>query len=86
MGGTITRRPMHPIFNTNLRMDNRSLCAKFQVRSRLPQTDGPTDRHSLNVLEFRADQISPRNLGSQTNISRYFTRIDKTNIQSMSRV
>ena len=37
-------------------------------------TDGRTDRHSSNVLEFRADQISPRNLGSKINISRLYTR------------
>ena len=30
--------------------------------------------------DFRADEMSPRNLGSQINNSRCFTRIDKTNI------
>ena len=38
---------------------------------------GRTDRHSSNVLEFRADQMSPRNLGGQINISMRPTRIDK---------
>ena len=59
----------------------------FGVRSSLRSdaiaitTDGRTDRHSSNVLEFRADQISPRNLGSQINISMRPTRIDKTNMR-----
>ena len=71
-------------------MANRSLLAKFEVRSSLrseaivittdARTEGRTDRHSTNVLEFRADQISPRNIGSQINISMRPTRIDKTNI------
>ena len=43
-------------------------------------TDGRTDRHSSNVLEFRADRMSPRNVGSQINISMRPTGIDKTNI------
>ena len=65
---------------------NISLFAKFEVRSSLRsctiviKTDGRTDRHSSNVLEFRADQMSPRNLGYQINISMRPTRIDKTNI------
>ena len=33
------------------------------------QADGRRDRHSSNVLEFRADQMSPRNLESQINVS-----------------
>ena len=41
-------------------------------------TDGRTDRHSSNVLEFR--------IGSQIYISMRSTRIDKTNIPSMRRV
>ena len=38
------------------------------------------------ILEFRADQMYPRNLGSQINISMRPTRIDKTNIPSMRKV
>ena len=70
-------------------MTNRSLFAKVEVRSSLRSgaivitTDGRTDRHSSNVLKFRADQMSPRNLGSQINISMRPRRIDKTNIASM---
>ena len=66
--------------------------AKFQVPSFLRSdaivitTYGRTDRPNSNVLEFRADQMSPTNLGSQINISRCYTRIDKTNIPSMRRV
>ena len=77
-------------------MGNRSLCANFQVSSSLRSdaivfttdghTDGRTDRYSSNVLEFHADQMSSRNLGSQINISRRPTRIDKTNIPSISKV
>ena len=77
-------------------MANRSLFAKFEVHSSLlsdsivittdGRTDGRTDGHSSNVLEFRADQMSPRNIGSQINISMRPTRIDKTNILSMRRV
>ena len=58
------------------------LFAKFEVRSSLRSdaimitTDGRTDD----------DQISPRKLGSQINISMCYTRIDKTNIPSMRRV
>ena len=37
------------------------------------RTDGRTDRHSSNVLEFCADQMSPRNIGSQIIISRCYT-------------
>ena len=40
-----------------------ALCVRMQ--SCLPQTDGRIDRHSSNVLEFCADQMSPRNIGSQ---------------------
>ena len=39
-----------------------------------------TGRHSSNVLNFCGDQMSTRNLGSQTNICRCYRRIDKTNI------
>ena len=39
------------------------------------------------ALCFRMqDRMSPRNLGSQINISMRYTRIDKTNIPSMRRV
>ena len=47
-----------------------SLFAKFQVCSSLRldviviTTYRRTDRHSSNGLEFRADQMAPRNLGS----------------------
>ena len=57
-------------------MGNISLCAKFQVCSFLcsdaivfttdRRTDGRTDRHSSNVLEFCADQMSPRNMGPRS--------------------
>ena len=50
------------------------------------QTDERKDRHSSNVLEFRADQMSPGDLGFQMNISMRPTRIDKTNIPSMRRL
>ena len=50
------------------------------------RTDGRTDRHSSKVLEFRADQMSSRNLRSQISISMLPTRFDKTNIPSMSRL
>ena len=73
-----------------------SLCGNFQVCSSLRsdaivfttygRTDGRTDRHSSNVLEFCADQMSPRNIGSQIFISRCYKRIDKTNIPSLRRV
>ena len=52
-------------------MANRSLFAKFEVRSSLRSdaivitTDERTD-----VLEFRADQMSPRNIGSQFSMRR----------------
>ena len=50
------------------------------------RTDGRTNRHSSNVLEFCADQMSPRNIGSQIIIiSRCYKRIDKTNIPSLRR-
>ena len=73
-------------------MINISLFANFEVRSSLRSdaivitTDGRTDRHSSKVLEFRADQMSPRYLGSQINISMRPTLIDETNIPSMRRV
>ena len=73
-------------------MANRSLIAMLEVRSSLCSygivitTDERTDRHSSNVLEFRADQMSPSYLGSQINISNRPTRINKTNISSMRRV
>ena len=40
--------------------------------------DRQTDRHNSNVLEFGADQMSPRNLGSLINIFMRPTGIDKT--------
>ena len=49
-------------------------------------TEGRTNRYCSNVLEFRADQLIPRNLGSQINISMRPTRIDKTKILSVRRV
>ena len=65
-----------------------ALCVRTQ--SCLPQTDGRTDwrtdRHSSNVLEFCAEQMSQNNIGSQIIISRCYKRIDKTNIPSMRRV
>ena len=69
-----------------------ALCVRTQ--SCLPQTDGRTDgrtdertdRHSSNVVEFGADQMSPRNIGSQITICRCYKRIDKTNIPSLRRV
>ena len=77
------------------RLTYTSLLAKFEVRCCLRAdaiiistdgwTNGRTDRHSSNVLEFRADQMCPRNLGSQINICMRYTRIDKTNIPSMRR-
>ena len=36
--------------------------------------------------KFRADQMSPRNIGSQIIISGCYKRIDKTNIPSLKRV
>ena len=72
-------------------MANRGLFANFGVRSSLRSdaivitTDGRTDRHGANVLELRTAQMSPRNLGSQINISMHPTCIDKTNIPSMRR-
>ena len=94
MGGTRFCGPIQPLFNQL--MGNRSLCANFQVCSSLRSdaivfttdghTDGRADRHSSNVLEFRADQMSPRNRGSQIIISRCYKRIDKTNIPSLRRV
>ena len=77
---------------TNQRMDSVSLSVKFQVCSYLRSdaivftSDGRKDRHSSNVLELRADQMSLRYLGSQINISMRPTRIDKTNIPSARRV
>ena len=71
--------PKIPVYRFGLYTDgpmaNRSLFAKFEVRSFLRSdvivitTDGRTDRHRSNVLEFHADQMSPRNLGSQIHIS-----------------
>ena len=58
-----------------------ALCVRTQ--SCLPQSDGRTDRHSSNVLEFCADQMSPKNIGSQIIISRCYNRIDKINIHSL---
>ena len=54
------------------------------------RTAGRPDRHSSNVLEFCADQMSPRNIWSQIIISiiisMCYKRIDKTNIPSLRRV
>ena len=75
-----------------LPMANRNLFEKFEVRSSLRSdtivitTDGRTDRHTSNVLEFCADQMSPRNLWCQINISKCYTCIDKTNIHSVKGV
>ena len=63
-----------------------SLCSDAIVFTKDGHTDGRTDRHSSNVSEFRADQMSPRNIGSQIIISRCYKRIDKTNIPSLRRV
>ena len=67
-----------------------SVALYVRKQSCLPQTDtrtdGRTDRHSSNVLEFSADQMSPRNIGFQIIISRCYKRIDKTNIPSLRRV
>ena len=52
--------------STDLPKANRGLFAKFEVRSSL-RSDAvviTTDRHSSNVLEFCADQMSPRKLCS----------------------
>ena len=62
-------------------MANRRLFAKFEVRTFRSDaivitTDGRTDRRLSNVLEFCADQMSARNLGSQINISMRPTRVD----------
>ena len=56
---------------------NTSLCTKFQVYCSLRSdvTLLTTDGHSSNVLEFCADEVSPRNLWSQIIISRCYTRI-----------
>ena len=91
MGGTRSCGPIYPIFNTDRPMADGSLVAKFEVRSSLLSdaivitTEGRTYQHSSNVLKFRADQMSPSNLGSQIDISRCHTRIDKINIRSMRR-
>ena len=45
--------------------------------------DGRSDRHSLDVLQFCADQMSPRKLEFQIIISSCYSRIDITNIPSM---
>ena len=65
-------------------MVNRSLFEKFEVLT-YARTHERTDRHSSNALEFRADQMSSRNLGSLINISRCYTSIDKTYMPSMRR-
>ena len=92
MGGTRSCRPIY----TDRSMANISLLTKLKVRSSLRsdaivftrngRTDGRTGRHSSNILEFCADQMSPRNIGSQIIISRCYKRIDKTNSPSMRRV
>ena len=69
------------LFNTDRPMANRRLFAKFEVRSSLRSdaivttADGRRDRHCSNVLEFRADQMSPRNVGSQIIISRCISNV-----------
>ena len=65
------------------KVKSSSLCSDAIVFTTDGQTDGQTDRLSTNVLEFRADKMSPRNLGFQINISMRYTRIDKTDIPSM---
>ena len=78
--------------NTDRHMANRSPFAKFEVHSSLcldaivVTADGRTDRHSSNVLEFRADQMSSRNIGSQIIISWGYKLIGKFNIPSMRKV
>ena len=70
-------------------MANRSPFANSEFPSSLRSdaivitTDGQIDS---KLLEFRADQMSPRNQGSQINISKRPTRIDKSNIPAMKRV
>ena len=69
-------------------MANSSLFAKFEVRSSMRSdaivitTDRRTDRHSSNVLELRADQMSPRKLF--LGVTHVLTKLH--NILSMSRV
>ena len=88
MRGTRCCGPTQPISNTD--GPNRSLFIKFEVRSTLRSnaivitTYGRSERHSSNVIEFRADQMSPTNLRSYINISRYPAWIDKTNIPSIN--
>ena len=86
MGGPRPRAPKRPIINTNQPIHKISPHAKFQVRS-YPRsaaivftTDARTDGHSSNILESPPEQMSPKNLGSQINISMRYKRIDKTNI------
>ena len=56
MGGTRSCRPIQPIFNTNQRIGNRSLCANVQLfvfgRNRVyhRRTDGQTDIKRLRIL------------------------------------
>ena len=64
----------------------KSLCSDAIVFTTDGPTDGRTDRHSSNVLEVCADQMSLMNIGSQIIISMCYKRIDKTNIPSMRRV
>ena len=92
MGGIRSCGPIWPIFNTGLRLieaylqslNSVALCVRTQTW--FIRAVGRTDRHSSNILEFCADQMSPRNIGSQIIISRCYKRFDKTNIPSLRRV
>ena len=66
-------------------MAHKIIFAKFEAFERNRDYYGRTDWHSSNVLEFRADQMSTRNLRSPINISMRYTRIEKTNIPSLRR-
>ena len=63
-------------------MANRSLLANSDAI--VITTDGRTDRHGTNVLEFCTDQMSPRNLGSKINISAQISHL--SNIAKEPRV
>ena len=64
----------------------KSVALCVRTPSCLQQTDGRTDRHSSNVLEVCADQMSPGNIGSQIIISRCYKSINEINIPSLRRV
>ena len=88
MGGTRSCGPMFfssfslptSVWIIQAFVQNQSIALCARTLSCLPQTGGRTDRLSTNFLEFRTDQMSPRNLGSQINIFGCYTHIDKTNI------